>query len=290
MKNYIQGFRTEITNSVFEVSAKTWLRITGVYAINMIVLFLFVALGVLFFLKEGFNFPMGGYQDPENMLQLYRELFDMVVRLPGFILYIIVVFFIILLVSAWAYTLGFIIVDDYARGGRKRFSEQFNQSFTSKVFLFLGAALVIYLILLVGIFIAISLATISGFLAFLGILAVFIFINKLILVLPALMVGNQDFGEAFAFSVRNINLARTFKLFGVEILFFLALLVAGVVIMLLSMAFMAIPVAGQLIQMLIQIALGGMIMALFITALVGLYHRYAQTDPESIGSGSESDE
>ena len=151
----------------------------------------------------------------------------------------------------------------------------FNRSFHFKLFVLLGMSVLLLAIFYAGILTAIALAPVHGLLTFLGIVAVLVFINKFMLVLPAMIIGNMSFERAFAYSFRHITVGRCFKLFGIELLSLIAFIIIAVIVSLISMIFMFIPVLGQLIYLAIQIALGGFFTSLIIAVMLGLYYRYS---------------
>lgn len=268
------SFKSGLIDPIFNLTGKTWLKVTGVSVITNVVLVL-VGIALFLMVLGSSNIFMQMITNPQsikdNLYLLQSEMF-----VPSVILSFILFMLIALVIGAWNMYFSIKITDSQITTNNADFGVLFGKSFNVKVFTLLGVLLLIYLIYIVGVIISFLLATISGWLTFFAGLLLTIAMFRLILVIPAMMVGNHSLSSALEFSVKHIDWIRALKLFGIVILAILALIVIAIVVGLVSMIFLLLPFVGIAIRLLINMILGGFITALMVSALVGLYYHYAE--------------
>ena len=297
MNNYQSYFRTDLLNAIFSLTGKTWLNIAYAYLIYMLAALVIVgglAGAIIFTGVIDFdlfnNIPHNS--SPEDTLDFLRELSTGFLT-PSFLLFIFLMFIVIMIIASWNYYFAFIAVDSEVKGHQFSFSQLLNLSLNYGIAKVIGVSILMNIIIVVLFFAAIMSAKISGLLAFVLFLVASVIVFRFILVLPAYIIGNKDLNNSFAFSFYHINWIRALKLFGISILGMLALLIAGLIIGLISGMLSFIPFIGPLIQMAINAFLGAIMMAFIVSAVVGLYYRYAEdidgNNEDIIADSSELD-
>lgn len=274
-----ESFKGGLLDPIFNLTGKTWLKVTGVSIITNLVL---GAIGATLFLMVlgSSDMLMQMITNPQSIKDnLY--LFQSEMLVPSVILTFILFVIIAFVVGAWNIYFSIKITDSQIRTGQADFGELFGKSFSSRVFTLLGVTILIYLAFMVGVIIAFLLSFVSGWLTFFGGLFLTIAMFRLTLVIPAMMVGNQTLGSALEFSVKHINWMRALKLFGIVLLAFLAIVVVAIVIGLIGMGLAIIPFVGIVIKLAINLVFGGFITALMISALLALYYHYAEEVDEA---------
>lgn len=300
MKKYLQGFKSDIFSTVFDLAGKGWLKITGAYAIYYgvmlvfaiaVVISIFGSLAAIGFENfQNWSDPQSFFSDPESILDEFETVFETLSGVGSIVLSVLLLVCISIIVGSWNFYLSMTLSDDIIQEKGNTFGALFNRSFSYKIFVVLGICALLGFGFTLAMFIAALLAPVSGFLTFLVMLAIFIFANKFILVIPALIMGNKSFEQAFAYSFKNITVVRCLKLFGVEILFFLSMIVVMIIIGLISFAISLIPVLGWFASMGISIFLSGFMTSLTMAVLLGLYYRYEEgiTEESSEPAPTES--
>ncbi|MDN5202360.1 hypothetical protein QQ008_13320 [Fulvivirgaceae bacterium BMA10] len=281
MNIYQQGFRTNILDTIFKVVGQIWLKVTGGYAIYYITTIILVAIAFLMFIFDGADFDIFGelmnpenLRDPEELKRIADDL-SVVLLTPRFAVVIGVLSIIVLVLVSWSYYFAFLVANQQITERKSDFNTAFGKSLGTDVFKLLLALILIYVILLVGSVAAAMTINVSGYIAFLLFVLLFIGIFKLTLIVPAIAVGNLSISEAFSFSLKHITWLRALKLFGISILATFAFSMAAVIIWVMSLIFAFIPILGQIVQLAINIMISGFIMAFTVSALTGLYYRYA---------------
>lgn len=275
MNTYQQGFKNEILNSIFNLSGKLWLKVTGAYTMQYLIIIIvavlsFISLGIFNDIKS-----LSSMNNPQELLAFYQNLLQSFALTPKFFVFIFLMIVIGGFLTSWFYNFTFLLADVQIKKDRSDFGQIFQESFSKDVFRIFGGALLLYLISIAGLVLVVVSATISGWITFLLFIAYAVFMNKFFLVLPALITGKMNLSNAFSFSFEHMTTNRCFKLFGIMILTFLVLIVVAIVIGLIAGIFSFIPVFGQVIQIVIQILFGGFTAAFTVAALIGLYYRYA---------------
>lgn len=278
--NYFQeGFKKEIFNYVFKLTGKTWVKITFSQLILTLVMLVF---GVIVGLTAYASGPLAGlfenpqtFNNPEEIQNLlsssaFTEMFT-----AGFIIIMLIFIFIILFVGSWLYNFAFITADMNVKGKNADFMTILRLSFNGGILKIIGSSILLYLISAIAYAIAFYTASFSSILCFFLVLFVSVFIYKFTLVLPAYVIGGKSLSESFSYSYKHITWLRALKLFGASILAIIILFLIAMIIGLIAMLFAMIPFLGPLIQLAINTVFGGIMMALFVSVMVGLYYRYA---------------
>jgi hypothetical protein len=278
MSEYQKRFKNDFFSAIFDLTKKTWLKITYAHLIYTGVFFILgglitaiALLGVpdLNIFADVFTNP-----SPEESLLLIEQLTDIFLT-PEFILFFVIIFLVILVLASWNYYFAFNTIDQEVKGNSYNFGQLLRASFSYGVVKLIGISLLLNIIIYILFIAAIMSVAFSGLLAFLLFLIVCVITMRFILVMPAYVLGNYDLNSSFAFSFYHITWARAFKLFGIGILVMFALVGASLIIGLISGLFALIPFIGVVIQMAIQTLFGAIMMALTVSAVVGLYYRYA---------------
>jgi hypothetical protein len=292
MNNYQANFRTDILNTIFKLTGKTWLNILYAYLIYSVSFLILggVIAGVAFLgLIDIDNLPSiidnSRNPSPEEALLMLNDLSSMVLT-PGFIVLFILLFIVVLVLASWNYYYAFIAVDSEVKDKNFSFADIFKLSINYGVVRVIGISLLINIIVVVLFFGVAMSSMLSGLLAFLLFIVASLIVFRLILVLPAYIIGNKDLNTSFAFSFHHINWIRALKLFGISILALIALMIVGLIISLITGMLSFIPFVGPIIQMGVNILLGAVMMTFMVSAVVGLYYRYAE---DLISNEEESD-
>lgn len=274
MNLYQNGFKTDFLNTTFNLNHKIWLKITSAYAIQtigtMVIMILFLMAGGIY---KQFQ-SLDKLQNPAEILDLYRNFGESLISSPLMIAFLVIIGVTVVLIASWLYNFSILLTDKQIKFDEVTFVEIFSKSFNNDVIRIFGAGLAIYLILVAGAFLAVLLASISGFLTFILFMGLFIFMIRFILVMPVMIIEQKSFSESVSFSFQKITWIRSLKIFGILILIFIILMIAAVVLAFVVGIFSLIPVLGSIIQIAFQIAFGGYIMALTISAMLGMYYRY----------------
>ncbi|UTW61136.1 hypothetical protein KFE98_14075 [bacterium SCSIO 12741] len=195
---------------------------------------------------------------------------------PAFIAGMVVLFLIMILISAWQYNLNFLLVNRRVFDDTVDFSKAFKDSMNRGIFRIIGFILLSYLVLAVLGGLVAGLSYLAGGIgAFFGSIIVIVYVYRWLLILPAFLIGNKSLSDAITFSHRHITWIRALKLFGASILFGLVLMALFFIIGLLGMALNFIPFVGVVFNYALQVVLTGVITAFMVSLMVGLYYRYA---------------
>lgn len=279
MSDFQTGFKNDIFTTIFQLTGKTWVKITIAYALLTIISQLFSKLIGADAINKKFETIFSDpqiFSNPEALKEVFSSSTMLDIVPENFMMLMIPFIMISLLISAWVYNFSFITSNDVIKGEAYDFSTTAKRSINSGVFKIIGVLILIYLIFIVSILISAAAGAISGFLTFLLFLAVLVMIFKFTLILPAFIIGNQSLGEAFSYSFRHITFIRALKLFGISILALLVFIFMGVIVGAVSLLFLMIPLVGPIIQVVISAIIGGFMTAVTASALVGLYYRYAE--------------
>jgi len=274
------SFKAGLLDPIFNLTGKTWLKVTGASVITNLVL---GAIGVALFLMVlgSSDILMQMITNPQsikdNLYLLQSELF-----VPSFFLALFLFVLIAMVIGAWNIYFSIQITDSQITTGQADFGDLFKKSFSSRVFSLLGVTLLICLAFIVGVIISFLLASISGWLTFFAGLFLTIAMFRLTLIVPAMIVGNHTLGSAFEFSVKHIDWMRALKLFGIVLLVFLAIIVVGIVLGLIGIGLAIIPFVGIVIKLAINLVFSGFITALMVSALLALYYHYAEEVAEAV--------
>jgi hypothetical protein len=275
MNTYQQGFKSDLLNTVFSLAGKLWLKVTGAYAIQSVVLLIIMATGLL---SLGFydDFAaIGKMTNPQEILDYYQNIIEGLVIMPKFYIGLFVFVIIGGIIGSWFYNFAFMLTKVQIKEEQSSFSNLLQLSFSKDVFRILGAALLLYLFFVVGAIIAAATSGISGLIAFALFLVLIVFMNRFFLVIPAIALEKKTLSESFAYSFKHMTWGRALKLFGIMILTGIILGIVYLIILLVAKLFGFIPVLGKIIEFAIQLGMGGFISALMVAALSALYYRYS---------------
>lgn len=275
MNIYQQGFKNDLLNTIFKLGGKLWLKVTGAYIIQYIIILI---IGVIALISLGvFNnlISLGSMSNPQDILGFYQNLFDSFSITPKVVALLFLLTMIGGILISWFYNFTFLLTDVQIKSDKSDFGQIFQESLNKDVFRILGVVFLLYLFTFAALALVVASATVSGWITVLLIIAFFVFMNKFFLVLPAFITGKMSLTNAFTYSFMHMTIRRCFKLFGIMILVFLLFLVVGSIVALISGAISLIPIIGPVFQLIVQIVLGGFIAALSVAALIGLYYRYA---------------
>jgi hypothetical protein len=298
MSEFPSIFKTDFFNGVFSLTKKTWLKLLYAYIMYYVAMMvlggLFALVAIMGSMDLSFFAEMIGNPNPspEDSLFFIQQFSDMVTT-PEFLIPLVILFLILLVMGSWNYYFAFVATNSEVKGEQKTFGQLLRQSFNVEVFKLIGISLVLNIIIWIIFFIAIMSATLSGVLAFLLFLVACVVSMRFTLVLPAYVIGNYDFGSSFAFSFYHINWKRALKYFGIAILAMMIIMGVSLIIGLISGIFSLIPFLGLIVQTAINIVFGAIMMAVMVSAMVGLFYRYAEVpgetkSTENIDSSTES--
>jgi hypothetical protein len=273
MNSMVQDFKGDIFNSMFRLFGKTYLKITGAYTIYLIIIYALISLLFNTFVDSDI-FAFGRSQTPGDLMQFAEKIKELMFT-PEFLGIILISFFLLLLLQSWNYYFAYNLSNKQILNGNSNFVVCFKESFHVNVFKILGVTLLIGLIIMVGAFFAGIASTISRLLTFMLVIALFIFAFRLILIIPAMIIGNKTLGDSFAYSFTHITWFRALKLFGYTAIAFILVAVASLVISTIGIFLAKFPVAGYVFQFATQVFLGGFFLTLIVSATIALYYRYA---------------
>lgn len=275
MNIYQEGFRTDISASIFKLTGKTWLKITGIYAITSIAGYILMfLLGMLFFRNIFFSFFNANTSNPAEITGIIQSLFASLNIM--FFVGIALLSLFLLLSMSWVNNFALMLSDSVIKDDNSNFENVFKNSFNKKVFALFGTTLLIYLIFAVGGLLAALTAMIHPAIMILALLIYFILSFKMFLIIPAMVLGNKTVVESFVFSFKHITFIRALKLFGISILVFIVFFLIALVSTLITSVFKEIIVLNMVVSTIINIFLGGIFMALLISSGTGMYFRYAE--------------
>ncbi len=278
MNNYLQGFKQDLFNTIMDLSGKSFLKILIAYTLTSIAMFSIMWL--VFTIGLGTNpFTIETMSDPEALRNFFESM-DTSSLGSNFIFTIILYLVIMMILASWSYNFFFIIIDQYIHEGNSLLLNAFNKSLDKSVFRIFYANILLILMFMAGAYIGGSLNSISGFLSFIWVLALFIFLLKFTLAIPAIAAGKLSVSEAFGYSFNNITWGRAIKLFLILIVAGVGLLILGMILGVISLALAAIPSVGTVIQYLIQLIIGGFITSFLVAGTIGLYYRYITEEAE----------
>lgn len=282
MNFYQQGFKQDILNTIFKLTGKTWLKITGGYAIQMVVTILLFLLvfGAGLFNKQDFLTKISSATSPQDILGIYEEMFNSILSSPMLILVMIVLVVALLVLFAWATNFQVLVAEEQIKNDHVDFSGILRKSVNKDIFRIFGAILVMYLAFSLLVSVVAFLASISGLLMFILLLAAITFILRFVLIVPSMVVGKRTFMESLSWTLKNVTWLRGIKILGIGFLAGFIILVAAGIVGLISTIFTFIPALGQVVQLAINIFVGGFISALMTSAFMGLYYRYEEEIPE----------
>ncbi len=282
MINYYDLFKNDFFSGVSALTKKTGKRILWAYLIyygsSLVMAGIFAAIALLGVLDLSFFADMLADPSPENSILMMEYFADMITT-PEFIISFIILMTIMIIFASWNYYFAFITVDSEIKDDRLTFPQLFKMSFSGEVFKLVGITIVLNIILTVMFLAAAFSASLSGILALLLFLIALVMSMRFLLVMPAYIIGNYEFSSSFAFSFYHINWGRALKFLGICLLAFLVILGVSLIVGLISGLFSLIPFIGPLIQIALNVVLGAIIMATTVSALVGLYYRYADIKP-----------
>lgn len=278
MNTGIQQFKEDFFTGLLNLTKKTGIKMLYAYLIYygaaMIIGVLFMLIAFLGSMDMTYftDALMNGASEEASLI-MAEQIIEML-NTPEFVVSFAVLILIMMILAAWQYYIAFLVSNDGVKEGGKSFKELLGASFSAGWFKLLGVMLVVN-ILITAMFVgALFSATLSGILAFLLFIVVMIFSMRLILVLPAYVIGNYDFGSSFAYSFYHIGWTRALKILGILIVAMILMFIAALVIAGISFVFSLIPFIGVIIQMAINIIFNGIMLAITVNALTGLFYRY----------------
>lgn len=275
MNIYQEGFRDDILSSIFKLTSKIWLKITGIYVINSIVgIIIFIPIALLLFKDNLTTFFTMNKSNPTEIASFYQSLFEDFSAL--LIAGIIIIVFILILISSWVNYFSLLLSDREIKGGDTSFDEILKKSFNNRVFSIFGCMLLIYLFFVIGGFVSAITAMIHPIIVFITFLIFLILIFKLFLVIPALILGDKSLIDSFAFSFKHITFVRALKLFGISILVMIIIFFIALIFQALTSIFKDYMIVGIVINYAFNILLGGIMMTLLVAAGSAMYFRYAE--------------
>ncbi|MCB0400648.1 MAG: hypothetical protein KDD41_01050 [Flavobacteriales bacterium] len=276
--NYYELFKTDFFTGLSNLTKKIWKKVLLAYAIyyvsSMVLAGIFALIAFMGVVDLNMFSDMVGSSSPEDSLLMIEYITEMLMT-PEFLVSLIILMIIIIILASWNYLFAFLACDSEVKDERYNFTQLFKLSFSVQVFKFAGVMFLLNIIIATLFVIAAFSASFSIWLAVLLFLMVCVLSTRFLLVIPAYVIGNYDFGSSFAFSFYHINWPRAFKIFGIMFLGMLVIFGVSFLIGLISMAFSFIPLLGSFIQMGINVLLSATMMAVSVGALVGLYYRYA---------------
>lgn len=272
--HFVAELENNFFNTLFSIAWKTFKNITLSYLVYMGISLLL--LGGIFTSILGVDslqiFSPEMQQNPELIQEFFKtqstDLFN-----SSFIGGVLIMGLISLLVVSWMQYFSYIATSAYIKNDSQNFKDILYQSLNSGIFRMLGAFLLLYLIMIVMFIVAMSTIAISGFIAFLLVIGVSIFLYRFILIIPAYVLGRHSMSDSFALSFQHITWFKALKYFGTTVLAILVLFLFGIILGLFGLILNMIPFVGVAIHYIIQILMGGFFTALGAALFVGLYFR-----------------
>jgi hypothetical protein len=220
-----------------------------------------------------FNTFASTHSQPENFVT------DVFINNPFFnwntAIMMLITYPIIFLLTSWLVNISMLFTKKSIKGEIYSFGSCFRESFNKNIFRILALQLTI----LVS---HITIGVISfGFIYFtdhivIGIILFFLLIGllfKYILIIPALVIGDMKFTEAFKFSFNKMNILKCYKYYGISILCFIVLYISLIIIMLSMLPIMLIPILGMLIVFALQIGVYISLHSFGMSVFSGLFIR-----------------
>lgn len=221
--------------------------------------------------------------DPMVMFDKIKELF----LHPAMVICFVLAILISVVISSWSYLIVFLNCKNEVEETPQSYGELLNQSLRPKLMNFVGVILLLTLIYVILFALAGASMFISVLLGFALLLLAGVFYIRLFLVLPAYIIGEKPLNEAFAFSLHHIHWGRAFKFLGIGIIIFIALMVVGLILAVVIGLLTFIPGIGTILQYLFNVLIGAIGLALMVSAMTGLYYRYAPAKGEDATIESE---
>ncbi|MEI7596537.1 MAG: hypothetical protein WCK02_12370 [Bacteroidota bacterium] len=287
MNIYLDGFKENITETIFSLSFKTWLKTTGAYAIMYGITSLIV---LSFFTLIISNTGIFTIDDLSNIQSLSDKIsmYGNSIFTPITILLFIVIVILSTAIYSWATYFSLVLTDKEANEEDTNFLSVLKQSISPKIFSLFGVTLLLQLMLSAAIILSLLFVKLSGLITLVLFFMIIITMLRLTLVIPAYTIKNHSLSESFSFSLQNITWLRSLKLFGIILLVSLALLVIIVVISAISFIFNLIPYFGTVIKTAIPIFISSFTLALLSASMIGLYYRFS--NPQNIIKEEDSTE
>ena len=275
-------FKLKLYDAVMDLVKKTWYKLGGVYILFMLAFYLIMIIILVAALGlSGNGLSLDSFSNINNLAPMMTNLFQD----AGAAFWIGYGVFIIIgiIAGSWMNNLMFLIIDDHIKSDSFEFNKVFKKSFDKRVFKVIGAMLLMYLIFgILGVLMAFS-VNVSGWLTFVLAIVFILVAFRLIIVIPAVILGDLPVFESISFSVKHITFGRSLKLFLLAVLSYVVMLVMLLVIGLISTVFVMIPYIGPVFQIVLQFSIIGIFASLFISSMAGIYYRYAPIiDDESL--------
>lgn len=282
MSYFIKYFKTDVIDGTFEMAKRIFRPVTLIY----IVYFLIATLLSSWFAVTILEFDLVALQELKTFPEIkefYEEYAATFQPDAGFLLGLVLVILVILLASSWFYQIGLRIADKNVHEEAVRLPELLRSSFNIKVIGLIAIALMVMVSYMVAAMIGTSIimALKIELLALVVIIGILLVVLRFTIAPAAYVIGDMSIRESIVFSWKYITFFRALKLFGFGILLGLIFMVVFFLVSLLTVVFRAIPFLGQIVSYAVNVAFGGFLAGVVISAMVALYYRYLDI-PQSV--------
>jgi hypothetical protein len=282
--NYLNGFKTKFLSTAFHLTKKTWVN-------NMLAMLMFIAgfipiyivmiivmMSSVFDMAE-FNTFAYTHSQPENFIA------DAFINNPFFnwnmLIMMLITYPIIFLLTSWLVNISMLFTKKSIKGEIYSFGSCLRESFNKNVFRILALQLTVLVSQIANIAIAFGVGYITNSIA-IGIILFLLLIGllfKYILIIPAFVIGDMKFTEAFKFSFSKMNILKCYKYYGISILCYFIVVISLMIIIIPMALIMFIPILGALIMFAFQIGMYISMHSFGMSVLSGLFVRNS-TDEE----------
>lgn len=281
MNNYIPQFKDDIFSGVVDLIKNIWKPIFMGYIIFYIITRLlgFGMMALFGFDKvlEMTNSIQEWMLDPEKAEEYGAFILEKIQQ-PEIIVALILAIAFGLLVMGWSYNFVYRVIEEEVKGSEVDVQRELSWSFNNKIYGIIGISFLYIIIswIVFGVGVGIS-AAISPFLLIISIPLIIFFIIKLILALPAYVLGDLSIPEAFKFSYDHLTAYRVLKVIAIAIAFVAALILISIVLQTISTFIVS---GNSTLTYIMSTIMGFFTNALMVTVIgacfSALYYRYAE--------------
>lgn len=278
--------KNDVFGTAFKIGMKTWGKTLIVNVITFCI-YLAIFLPVIFVLF-GINFDsfmeLQSLQNDPIALKEYGE--DLIREIGSIsatlILGSVVLFLFLILITSWVYTIQIIITENFIKGYDKAIGVMLSESFDGKVFKVFIAQLIIGFLFVLVYAVLIGLFFVSkGLGVFTGLVGLFFIVSsftRLLLTMPAIVLGGMEPLDAIKESFNAISLGKSVKYmligFGVSLGY-------GIVVAIIQGGFGFISSDSVMLNMslnqLVSLIGGALFSAVFVSIITILYYRATDT-------------
>jgi len=283
MNSLYDQFKSSMISAIFSLVGKVWWKVAVISLAQTFITF--IAMIPLFVSVFNWSAFKGVFEDPEGWSQQIEQnpelIFSFLGDNPDFMglaVSLSIFAVVVIIIQAWASHCVLLINQAEITTGNSDLGEILSQSFNSTLFRILGGSLVLTIISAFVGFIIIASAAVSGWITFFLFFGGILFLLRFTLVFPLIVHAEMSIGDALSNSFKLLDWRRSGILFLAGIVFFIALVIAALMLGLFSLLLALIPIIGIIMYYLINILFQGVINAMTYGALSGLYYRFTELE------------